>query len=83
VYDPPRFQHADPAKRQEIRRFKADRVSEDNADNIAMWTGGTATTKGVSLPSGEEVPYGQWVACHDGRYLRVAPAEFEASFVPV
>lgn len=82
MYDPPMFQHVDPAKRQEIRRFKADQVSEDNLDDVVMWTGGIHAENGVTLPSGEEVPFGQWVMCQEGRYLRVSTAEFTSSFVP-
>ena len=82
MYEPPMFQHADPSMRQEVRRFKADVLTEDNRDDLAAWSGSAPTDTGITLPSGVEVPFGQRVVCQDGRYLKVDPAEFDSSFVP-
>lgn len=82
MFEPDRYQHADPEKRAASRVFQAVQLTEDNAEDMAAWFGATATPGGVLLPSGDEVPFGHWIARQEGDYVGVSPSEFQRDYIP-
>lgn len=82
MFSPPMWQPQDPELRLSVRRFQAMQVTEDDVDDIAMWTGGTVTDSGVTLAHGYPVPWGDWVYRHEGMFLGMADVQFQAEFMP-
>lgn len=82
MFSPDLYQPSNPDLRLSVRRFQAIQVTEDSLEDLVMWTEGSATGKGITLPTGYPVPFGDWVVRQEGMFLGVADAKFQAEYVP-